>query len=91
MYRLPLHVWAERIETVIANRAMRVDCVALMDQQHYYYKQFLCEYKMLINDMLKTRGAKSKVAWQNETRRLQGLRSNSTELRQAYLYDHSYS
>ena len=93
LYRLPLHLWAERVESVLANRMIFPQRTALELQEKWLIRQMIQEVRNLRNDVLKspyppvnpifvgklptTSEGKIAIAWQSGTVHLQGPRNNS--------------
>lgn len=46
-----MHVWAEQLETVMANRIYKPTCKDLLHQQFYLMQKICTEYKFLIQDV----------------------------------------
>ena len=59
--RLPLHVWAEQLETVMANRMYKPHCAELKIEQFQTWRKLIDEYQYLSDDIHKQGGVVSDI------------------------------
>ena len=79
--RLPLHHWAEQLQTVMANRMYRPHCTELKNEQYRIWRKMVAEYRYMIEELhdSKTTLTRIEAALKSETHHPQVPRSNSTD------------
>ena len=65
--RLPLHVWAEQLETVMANRMYKPKCPEFKMEQFKLWRKLIDEYEYLQEDIALKTGTEPCVRQQMRT------------------------